>query len=67
MKNRTTKNVNVKQTPWGNIIVTNDFKEVGNFPNVADAKEFAVELAKATGKAKVVIKTDFYTETVKVA
>ena len=61
----TTKNVNITEFQFG-FKVTNNRQFVKGFDNLADAKAFAIELAKAENK-NVRITTDYWNETIKVA
>lgn len=61
----TTKNVNIKETVIG-FEVWNNREFVNGFGSLAEAKAFAIELAKVENK-NVRIATDYWNETIKVA
>ena len=60
----TTKNVNIKETAIG-FEVWNDREFVDGFGSLAEAKAFAIKLAKDVNK-NVRLNTDYWHETIKV-
>lgn len=61
---KTTKNINITEFQFG-FKVTNNRQFVKGFDNLADAKAYAIELAKAENK-NVRLNTDYFNETIKV-